>query len=214
MRHALELARKARRQGEVPVGSLILLDEEMVGEGHNASIARTDPTAHAEVVALRNAAQHVGNYRLVGATLYCTVEPCLMCLGAMMHARIGRLVFGATEGRVGATSRLEKLRGLGADFNHRFQTEGGLLADEAAELLLDFFREQRRQARDDSNRRGTEVVITGAPRKRLVSVRRHVGSNPTLSAIRIAAGPRVECPERAQRAEGPAKSQRKLKIES
>ena len=147
MRHALELARKARRQGEVPVGSLILLDEEMVGEGHNASIARTDPTAHAEVVALRNAAQHVGNYRLVGATLYCTVEPCLMCLGAMMHARIGRLVFGATEGRVGATSRLEKLRGLGADFNHRFQTEGGLLADEAAELLLDFFREQRRQPR-------------------------------------------------------------------
>ena len=147
MRHALELARKARRQGEVPVGSLILLDEELVGEGHNASIARTDPTAHAEVVALRNAAQHVGNYRLVGATLYCTVEPCLMCLGAMMHARIGRLVFGATEGRVGATSRLEKLRGLGADFNHRFQTEGGLLADEAAELLLDFFREQRRQPR-------------------------------------------------------------------
>ena len=151
MRHALELARKARRQGEVPVGSLILLDEEMVGEGHNASIARTDPTAHAEVVALRNAAQHVGNYRLVGATLYCTVEPCLMCLGAMMHARIGRLVFGATEGRVGATSRLEKLRGLGADFNHRFQTEGGLLADEASELLLDFFREQRRQARETTS---------------------------------------------------------------
>ena len=147
MRHALELAHTARRQGEVPVGSLIVLDGERVGQGHNASIARTDPTAHAEVVALRDAAQHVGNYRLVGATVYCTVEPCLMCLGAMMHARIGRLVFGATEGRVGATSRLEKLRGLGADFNHRFQTEGGLLADEASELLLDFFREQRRQPR-------------------------------------------------------------------
>ena len=147
MRHALELAHSARRQGEVPVGSLVVLDGERVGQGHNASIARTDPTAHAEVVALRDAAQHVGNYRLVGATVYCTVEPCLMCLGAMMHARIGRLVFGATEGRVGATSRLEKLRGLGADFNHRFQTEGGLLADEASELLLDFFREQRRQPR-------------------------------------------------------------------
>ena len=148
MRHALELAHSARRQGEVPVGSLIVLDGELVGQGHNASIARTDPTAHAEVVALRDAAQHVGNYRLVGATVYCTVEPCLMCLGAMMHARIGRLVFGATEGRVGATSRLEKLRGLGADFDHRFQTEGGLLADEASELLLDFFREQRRQPRE------------------------------------------------------------------
>jgi tRNA(adenine34) deaminase len=148
MRHALELAHSARRQGEVPVGSLVVLNEELVGKGHNASIARTDPTAHAEVVALRDAAQHVGNYRLVGATVYCTVEPCLMCLGAMMHARIGRLVFGATEGRVGATSRLEKLRGLGADFNHRFQTEGGLLADEASELLLDFFREQRRQPRE------------------------------------------------------------------
>ena len=148
MQHALELARSARRLGEVPVGSLVVLNGELVGEGHNASIARTDPTAHAEVVALRDAAQRVGNYRLVGATVYCTVEPCLMCLGAMMHARIGRLVFGATEGRVGATTRLEKLRGLGADFNHRFQTDGGLLADEAAGFLLDFFREQRRQAKE------------------------------------------------------------------
>lgn len=143
MHRALELARDARRDGEVPVGCLVILDGEVVGSGHNASIALTDPTAHAEIVAMRDAAKRVGNYRLVGATVYCTVEPCLMCLGAMMQARIGRLVFGAAEGRVGATSRLEKLRGLGADFNHRFETEGGLLADEASELLLDFFRERR-----------------------------------------------------------------------
>jgi tRNA(adenine34) deaminase len=172
MQLALDLAQAARAAGEVPVGALVVLDGNVVGRGHNASIAETDPTAHAEIVALRRASLEVGNYRLVGSTVYCTVEPCLMCLGAMLHARVGRLVYGATEGRVGATSLLETIREQGASINHRFETVGGVMASEAAALLVDFFKE----------RRGTEVVVTGAPRKRFVSVRRHVGSNPTLSA--------------------------------
>ncbi len=140
---ALGLARQARLAGEVPVGAIVVDDGEVLGRGQNASIGRTDPTAHAEIVAIRDAAARIGNYRLVGATLYCTVEPCLMCLGAVLHARIGRLVFGATEARVSATSRLKDLRDLGASINHSFETVGGVRAHEAAELLLDFFRECR-----------------------------------------------------------------------
>ena len=140
---ALDLARDARDAGEVPVGALVVVAGEIAGSGHNASVARTDPTAHAEIVAIRNAAAKIGNYRLVGATLYCTIEPCLMCVGALLHARIGRLVFGATEDRVSATTRLQELRDLGASINHRFETVGGILAAEASELLLEFFRERR-----------------------------------------------------------------------
>jgi tRNA(adenine34) deaminase len=147
MRLALDLARQARLGGEVPVGSVVVVDGVVAGRGHNASVARTDPTAHAEVLAIRDAAARLGNYRLVGATLYCTVEPCLMCLGAMLHARVGRLVFGTREARVGATARLETMRDLGADFNHRFEIVGGVLAAEAADLLLDFFRQKRAAAR-------------------------------------------------------------------
>ena len=143
MEIALDLARRARLCGEVPVGAVVVVGDEIVGRGHNASVARIDPTAHAEIVAIRDAASRIGNYRLVGSTLYCTVEPCLMCVGAMLHARVGRLVFGATEARVSATSRLQELRDLGAGINHSFETVGGVLAQEAAELLLDFFRERR-----------------------------------------------------------------------
>ncbi len=147
MRLALDLARTARLAGEVPVGSIVVLHGTVIGQGHNASVAQIDPTAHAEVLAMRDAAARLGNYRLVGATLYCTVEPCLMCLGAMQQARIRRLVFGANEGRIGATARLEALRKAGADFNHRIETVGGVLAPEASELLLDFFREKRAEPR-------------------------------------------------------------------
>ncbi len=143
MRLALELARRARDEGEVPVGAIVAFDGTVVGRGHNRSVSLLDPTAHAEVLALREAAAAVGNYRLVGATLYCTVEPCLMCLGAVMHARVGRVVYGAPDRRVGAVARLEALRGIGAHFNHRFETTAGVLADEASGLLLDFFRERR-----------------------------------------------------------------------
>ena len=143
MRLALELARQAREAGEVPAGAVVTIDGRVVGRGHNGSVSLTDPTAHAEVLALRDAAAHLGNYRLVGCTLYCTVEPCLMCLGAAMHARIEQVVYGAPDSKVGGIRRLAALREAGASFNHRFETVGGVLADEASELLLDFFREKR-----------------------------------------------------------------------
>ena len=159
MRLALDLAHEARRGGEVPVGAVVIADGRVIGRGRNASIGRTDPTAHAEVLALRDAALRTGNYRPVGATLYSTIEPCLMCLGAMMHARIGLLVYGARDGRVGATDKLQQLRNVGAEFNHRFDIRGGLLAREAGELLLDFFRERRRRSRIEP---AMETVDTGS----------------------------------------------------
>ncbi len=145
MRLALDLARQARSAGEVPVGAVVVQEDQVVGRGQNASIACNDPTAHAEVMAIRDGATRIGNYRLVGTTVYSTVEPCLMCLGAMLHARIGRLVFGAAEGRVGATSRLEEIWESKAGVNHRFELSGGVLAEESSELLLEFFRERRQR---------------------------------------------------------------------
>jgi tRNA(adenine34) deaminase len=140
---ALEEAVAARKAGEVPVGAVIVLDDAVVGRAHNESVARNDPTAHAEVLALRQAAAKIGSYRLVGTTLYCTIEPCLMCLGAMLHARVGRVVYGASDSKVGAVARLESLWSSGAGLNHRFETVSGILADPAAAYLLEFFRERR-----------------------------------------------------------------------
>jgi tRNA(adenine34) deaminase len=151
MRMALDLAAQARDGGEVPVGAVVSVDGEPVGRGKNSPIASSDPTAHAEILALRDAAARVGNYRLSGAVLYSTIEPCLMCLGAMLHARIGRLVFGAADPKVGATARLARLEELGADFNHGFEIEGGVLADESSALLLEFFRGKRTASGDDGS---------------------------------------------------------------
>lgn len=147
MRLALNEAAKARRAGEVPVGALVVLGDEVLGRGHNASVERCDATAHAEILALRDAGSRLGNYRLSGAVLYSTVEPCLMCLGAAVHARIARVVYGAPDAKAGGIARLEAMRAAGADFNHRFAAAGGILADEAAELLLAFFRERRAAGR-------------------------------------------------------------------
>jgi tRNA(adenine34) deaminase len=147
MHVAMEEALEAKVAGEVPVGAVVVVDGEVVGRGHNASLALSDPTAHAEVLALRAAASRLGNFRLVGATLYCTVEPCLMCLGAVMHARIAHVVCGAPDLKVGALDRIDVLRASGADFNHRFEVTRGVLGNEASELLLDFFRERRAAAR-------------------------------------------------------------------
>ncbi len=143
MRLALEEAACARKAEEVPVGAVIVLDDVVVGRAHNESVARNDPTAHAEVLALREAAANVGTYRLVGTTLYCTVEPCLMCLGAMLHARVARVVYGAWDSKFGAVARLEALWSSDAALNHRVETVGGVLADPAAAYLLEFFRERR-----------------------------------------------------------------------
>ena len=145
MRLALEQARRALEAGEVPVGAVVLLDGEVVGKGFNQPIASRDPTAHAEVVAIRAASAVVGNYRLTGATLYVTVEPCLMCVGAMIHARIGTLVFGTAEPKSGAvlsTVCAPELPGL----NHRLDIVGGVLEDECRDIIQGFFRERRQAA--------------------------------------------------------------------
>src|SRR5262245_22707590 len=148
MHIALEEAFQAKLAGEVPAGAVVVVDGEVVGRGHNASLAMSDPTAHAEVLALRAAAARLGNFRVVGATLYCTVEPCLMCLGTAMHARVAHVVYGAPDLKVGALGRIDVLRASGADFNHRFETTGGVLAEEASELLVGFFKERRAAARE------------------------------------------------------------------
>jgi len=149
MRRALEWAVRAERNGEVPVGALVVRDGEVLGEGANQPIGSHDPTAHAEIVALRAAAARVGNYRLTGATLYVTIEPCTMCAGALIHARIRTLVFGAREPRAGAVvSTANSIEN--AALNHRVDVVEGVLADECGALLKAFFRERRDASADDS----------------------------------------------------------------
>lgn len=142
MRRALELARRAQEEGEVPVGAVVVLDEKIVGEGWNRPISASDPTAHAEVQAMRAAAATLRNYRLLGATLYVTLEPCAMCVGAMFHARIRRVVFGAADpktGAAGSTLNLFEERRL----NHHALVQGGVLAEECGALLSGFFAARR-----------------------------------------------------------------------
>jgi len=142
MRYAIRLAQRAEQQGEVPVGALIVKDERCIAEGWNASIINHDPTAHAEMVALRNAGKVLENYRLIDATLYVTLEPCVMCMGAISHARIKRLVFGAFDPKRGAVCNALSL--AEASFlNHRIGWQGGVLEADCSELLRDFFRARR-----------------------------------------------------------------------
>jgi tRNA(adenine34) deaminase len=143
MRQALAEAHNALHIGEVPVGAVLVLDGKVVAQGFNQPIQARDPTAHAEVVALRRAAKEVGNYRLTGSTLYVTIEPCLMCVGALVHARVSALVYGAVEPKAGAIRSvldIEKLR-----LNHRFQVIAGVLEPECRQLVVDFFKFRREQ---------------------------------------------------------------------
>jgi len=142
MRRALVLAGDAAAAGEVPVGAVVVVDGAVVGEGFNQPIAAHDPTAHAEIVALRAAALALGNFRLTGATLYVTVEPCLMCVGALVHARIGVVVYGAAEPKAGAIESMTAAHEF-AGLNHRLTAVGGVLAEESRALLQQFFRERR-----------------------------------------------------------------------
>ena len=142
MREALGLADEAGQAGEVPVGAVVVLDGQVVGRGYNRPISTSDPTAHAEIVALRDAGQRVGSYRLAGAELYVTVEPCAMCAGAMMHARIATLIYGAPEPRAGAIESAMRVQEHPA-FNHRFSVVSGVLAAECRAKLQSFFRERR-----------------------------------------------------------------------
>jgi tRNA(adenine34) deaminase len=142
MRVALGLAREAAAVDEVPVGAVVVVDGEIVGRGFNQPILRHDPTAHAEIVALRDAAGRLGNYRLPGSTLYVTLEPCVMCSGAIMHARVGRVVFGARDPKTWAAGSVVDLYGE-ARLNHHADIEGGVLAEECGALLSAFFAARR-----------------------------------------------------------------------
>lgn len=142
MRHAMRLAERARQAGEVPVGALLIHGDTLLAEGWNCPIGTHDPTAHAEILALRAAGQVLGNYRLVNTTLYVTLEPCVMCMGAISHARVQRVVFGATDPKRGAAGSILQL--ADADFlNHRIMVTGGVLGDECGKQLRAFFRERR-----------------------------------------------------------------------
>lgn len=143
MRRALELARLAESEdGEVPVGAVLVLDGTIIGEGRNRMIGANDASAHAEIEALRDAGRRVGNYRLPGSTLYVTLEPCVMCAGAIVHARVARVVYAASDPKTGAAGSVFDT--LVSDrHNHRVVVEGGLLADEAGALLRDFFKRRR-----------------------------------------------------------------------
>jgi tRNA(adenine34) deaminase len=142
MQEALEEARRAEAQGEIPVGAIVLINEKVVGRGHNHSIRSHDPTAHAEVVALRHAAHSMRNYRLPGSILVVTVEPCMMCVGAMIHARVDELIFGAADPKAGAVQSVFQMANV-PQLNHQIAVTPGVLAKECGGLLRAFFESRR-----------------------------------------------------------------------
>lgn len=142
MRLALDLARQAANNGEVPVGAIVVKDGTIIGRGANAPIQNHDPTAHAEIIAMRQAAATLGNYRLVDCTLYVTLEPCAMCSGAIQHARIAKLVFGASDPKTGACGSVVNLMSE-PKLNHHTEVVGGILAEECGALLSAFFKQRR-----------------------------------------------------------------------
>ena len=144
---ALRLAAVALERGEVPVGAVVVLDGAVIGEGFNQPISATDPTAHAEIVALRDASHRVGNYRLPGAVLYVTIEPCQMCVGAMVHARIGRVVYGTPEPKAGAIESAMHAHEH-PSLNHRMEAVGGVLEEQCREIIQGFFKGRRSEGRD------------------------------------------------------------------
>ncbi|MCU7892735.1 MAG: tRNA adenosine(34) deaminase TadA [Candidatus Thiodiazotropha sp. (ex Ustalcina ferruginea)] len=151
MQHALLLAERAESQGEVPVGAVVVLHDRIIGEGWNQPITLQDPTAHAEIMALRDAATKMGNYRLPETTLYVTLEPCPMCAGAIVHARVGRVVYAATDPKGGAAGSVFKLLPTDERFNHRVVVDGGVLQAASTALLRDFFRRKRTEQKNGSN---------------------------------------------------------------
>ncbi|OQW73984.1 MAG: tRNA adenosine(34) deaminase TadA [Proteobacteria bacterium ST_bin11] len=146
LRHAIRLAQRAESQGEVPVGSVLVNNNRCIAEGWNQPIQNNDPTAHAEIVALRKAGHALNNYRLIDTTLYVTLEPCVMCMGAIAHARVKRLVFGAYDPKRGAVCHALQLSDA-AFLNHRVEWTGGILEADCAELLSDFFKARRAQSK-------------------------------------------------------------------
>lgn len=164
MRRAIELAAQGERLGEVPVGAVIVSGGDIIGEGFNKPITSHDPSAHAEIVALRMAAERLENYRVIDSTLYVTLEPCTMCVGALVHARITRLVFGTTEPKAGAVVSQSRL--LDAEyFNHRIASEGGVLAEQCQHQLSDFFRRRREELKQQKTALNSELIENGDDKK-------------------------------------------------
>ena len=151
MQIALDLAKQAAAKNEVPVGAIVVKDGVVIGRGENAPIGLNDPTAHAEVIAMREAAQHLGNYRLVDCTLYVTLEPCAMCSGAMQHARIAKLVYGASDPKTGTCGSVVNLMAE-PKLNHHCEVLGGVMADECGAILSGFFKQRRLINKDLSNK--------------------------------------------------------------
>ena len=150
MQAALELATQAAAAGEVPVGAVVVKDGQIIGRGSNAPIGRHDPTAHAEIQAMRDAAQHLGNYRLVGCSLYVTLEPCAMCSGAIQHARIARLVYGASDPKTGACGSVVDLMNE-PRLNHHTDVTGGVMAEQCGAILSAFFAGRRKKSTPDAS---------------------------------------------------------------
>ena len=155
MEFALAEARQARNLDEVPIGAVIAIDNQIVGRGHNQPIRLNDPTAHAEILALREAAQRIGNYRLTDATLYVTIEPCVMCAGAMVNARVKRLVYGAAEARAGAVDSIFQIC-TNSSLNHRVEVTSGVKVEECKELMQAFFKERRKPKSENQTEESPE----------------------------------------------------------
>jgi tRNA(adenine34) deaminase len=145
MEQALEQAHLGAQVGEVPVGALVIRDGEIIGKGHNRNLLDNDPSAHAEIVALRDAAKRLGNHRLGGCTVYATIEPCAMCAGALIHARVARLVYGASDPKAGAAGSVLHVLNH-PELNHKMEVTAGVLAEKCSEILQDFFRRKRENA--------------------------------------------------------------------
>ena len=148
MQHALQLAARGEAEDEVPVGCVIVQDGQIIGEGWNRPIGDSDPTAHAEIVALRDAGARLDNYRLCDSTLYVTLEPCPMCAGAIVHARVARVVYGAVDPKGGAAGSVFDLLPTDERFNHKVSVQGGVLHEACGSLLKDFFRQRRKQQKE------------------------------------------------------------------
>ena len=142
MSTAIDLAKQAGERGEVPIGAVLILDDKIIGKGRNQSVELNDPSAHAEIQALREGGSKIGNYRLNGSKIYVTIEPCTMCVGALIHARIAKLIFGAREPKSGAASSANDILRQNS-FNHRFKILEGILEDECSELMRNFFKARR-----------------------------------------------------------------------
>lgn len=142
MTYALELAREAQSYNEVPVGAVVVKDNKVIGTGYNQSISQNNPCGHAEIIALQNAGKNVNNYRLINAEIYVTLEPCTMCVGAMIHSRVSRLIYAASDPKTGMAGTCTNLFET-CNFNHKIQITHGVLAQESSQLLKDFFRQRR-----------------------------------------------------------------------